>query len=133
MDPKSDHEFLKAKGAPPHVVKRGLGGLLEDWEKMAASIDQGYELGLDDYLNDLDIRQLLEEALKVVPEGERQKIQGRLEKADARMRSLTKPAPKCLWGEKVAREQGWSREKNWWYFARPLKADQELLEEIENL
>jgi hypothetical protein len=133
MDAKSDREFLKAKGAPPHVIERGLAGLIEDWEKVVASIGQGYASGLDDYLNDLDVRQLLGETMQVVSEGERQKFQERLKKADARMRSLTKPIPRCLWGEKVAKEEGWSREKNWWYYAQPLRADQELLEEIEKL
>ena len=133
MDPKSDCEFLQAKGAPPHVVKRGLAGLMEDWEKVVVLIGRGYDSGLDDYLNDMDLRQLLEETFKVVSEGEKQKFQERLQEADARMRSLTKPASKCLWGEKVAQEEGWNREKNWWYYARPLKADQELLEEIEKL
>jgi hypothetical protein len=132
MDSKSDHEYLKSKGAPPHVVKRGLAGLMEDWEKVVASIGQGYDLGLDDYLNDMDVRQLLEETLKVVSEGERQKFRERLQKTDDRMRSFTKSTLKCLWGEKVAHEEGWNREKNWWYYGQPLKADPEFLSEIEN-
>ena len=133
MDSKSDREYLKAKGVPPHIIERGLAGLMQDWEKVAASIGQGYDLGLDDYLNDLDIRQLLEETLEVVSEGERQKFRERLQKTDDRIRSLVKPTSKCLWGEEVAQKEGWSREKNWWYYAQPLRADQELIKEIEKL
>jgi hypothetical protein len=130
---KLDREFLKAKGAPTHIVEKGLAGLVETWEKVVASVRQGYPLGLDDYLNDMDGRQLLEETLAVVPETKRQKIQGRVEKTDALMHTLVKPTPKCLWGEKAAQEEGWTREKNWWYFFQPLEANPELLAEIKRL
>jgi hypothetical protein len=122
---KSDHEYLKAKGAPTHIIQGGLSGLVKTWEKVVASVRQGYPFGLDDYLNDMDGRQLLEETMAVVPDEERQKYQGRLRQSDAIMRTLVEPTEECLWGEGIARTEGWTREKNWWYFSRPLQADLE--------
>jgi hypothetical protein len=122
---KSDREFLKAKGAPDHIIQGGLAGLVKNWERVVASVRQGYPLGMDDYLNDMDGRQLLEETLMVVPERERQKYQARLKQTDALMQTLVRPREKCLWGDRVAQTEGWTREKNWWYFSRPLQADLE--------
>jgi hypothetical protein len=130
---KSDQEFLKEKGAASHVTKGGLAGLVENWEKVVSSVQQGYPFSLDDYLNDLDGRQLLEETLAVISEEEKQKHHKRLQRADALMRTLVRPAGKCLWGDQAARSEGWTREKNWWYFSRPIQAAPELLSEIEEV
>ena len=129
----SDREFLKEKGAAAHVIQGGLAGLVENWEKVVSLVQQGYPYGLDDYLNDLDGRQLLEETLAIIPEEERQKTHKRLQRADELMRTLVKPAGKCLWGDPVARSEGWTMEKNWWYFSRPIQAAPEVLSEIEGL
>ena len=62
-------EFLRNRGCPEHVVRGGLRGLVESWEEVVRSVEEGYSLGLDDYLNDMDGRQLIEEVLHVVPAG----------------------------------------------------------------
>jgi hypothetical protein len=125
--------FLREHGCPQHVIRGGLKGLVEDWESVVDSVEAGYALTLDDYLNDLDGRQLLGEALAVAPEDQRQKYLERLEHVDAWMRRLIRPAGKCLWGENIARTEGWTPEKNWWYFSQPIDADPELLAEIEEI
>jgi hypothetical protein len=127
----ADQKFLKAKGAADHVVQGGSAGLLENWEKVVAAVRQGYPFGLEDYLNDMDGRQLLEETLAVLPERERIKFQERLEQNDNVIRSLVKPTDHCLWGDRTAQKEGWTREKNWWYFSIPLHADSDLLSEIQ--
>jgi hypothetical protein len=129
-DPVSD--FLKGRGCPVHVIRGGLKGLIESWETTIESVSRGYSLGLDDYLNDMDGRQLIEEALGTAPDREKQKHADRLRQADARMKKLLVPAGKCLWGDEVAEAEGWSVRKNWWYFMKPLKAEKELLSEIED-
>ncbi len=130
-NPVSD--FLEGKGYADHVVQGGLKGLVENWEKIVSSVEQGYTLGLADYLNDLDGRQILEEALAVAPALEKEKYLERVYQADSRMRTLLKPAGKCLWGDRLARKEGWTMIKNWWYFFRPLRANPELLAEIDGL
>jgi hypothetical protein len=129
----SDRKFLKEKGAATHVIQGGLAGLVEAWGKVVSLVQQGYPYSLDDYMNDLDGRQLLEETLAIIPEEERKKNHKRLQRADELMRTLVRPVRKCLWGESVARSEGWTREKNWWYFSRPIQAPPELFSDIEDL
>ena len=130
-DPVAD--FLKARGCPAHVIRGGLMGLIESWETIVESVEKGYSLGLDDYLNDMDGRQLVEEALGVASEKDKKKYADRLRQADAGMKKLLVPAGKCLWGAEVAEAEGWSARKNWWYFMKPLKGGHDLLAEIEDL
>ena len=51
-DPVRD--YLQKKGCADHVINGGLAGLVETWEGIVESVAEGYSLGLDDYLNDLD-------------------------------------------------------------------------------
>jgi hypothetical protein len=130
-DPLKD--FLRERGSPKDVVEGGLAGLVDTWAGVVKSVEQGYLLTLDDYLNDLDARQILEEALKVAPQIEREKYTKKIESVDEKMRSLLKPAGKCLWGDDVAEAEGWTAKTNWWYFHRPVKGDPDFLREIEEI
>ncbi len=128
-DPVRD--YLLDRGCADRIIEGGLEGLVENWEKTVREVEEGYSLTLDDYLNDLDVRQLITEALVRARDDQRAAINDRLNEADKKMRSLTIPAEHCLWGDEIAQEEGWTAEENWWYFARPIKADQELLDEID--
>ena len=82
-------EFLRKRGCPEHVVRGGLRGLAESWEEVVRSVEEGYSLGLDDYLNDMDGRQLLDETLAIAPRRDQKDLPqanpaGRCENADAR-------------------------------------------------
>jgi hypothetical protein len=127
MDPV--REFLKRRGSADHVVRAGLPGLVESWESVVESVKRGYNLGLDDYLNDMDVRQLLDEALKLAKAD--QAYIERVRRADEAMRRLVKPIGRSLWGEKNAKEHGWSAEKNWWYFAVPINAGPALTDDLK--
>ena len=128
-DPVRD--YLSERGCGEHVIEGGLEGLVESWEKTVREVEEGYSLTLDDYLNDLDARQLIDDAMIVATDQQRARIDERLSRADEKMRGLTEPTKVCLWGEEVAEEEGWTAKENWWYFARPIKADAELLAEID--
>jgi hypothetical protein len=124
-------EFLRERGSGDHVVEGGLEGLVESWENTVRSVEKGYSLTLDDYLNDLDARQLIAEVLPVATADQRAGIASRLDRADQTMRKLTTPTPVCLWGGGVAEEEGWTPTENWWYFARPIQADPGFLAEVD--
>lgn len=126
-------EFLRERGCPFPVSERGLTGLVENWEKIVQSVEAGYLLTLDDYLNDLDTRQLLEDALQVAPLIEQQKFEERIRQADDQLKGLTTRASVCLWGDELAEAEGWTPKKNWWYYACPVDADAELLAEIAEI
>ncbi len=123
--------YLQETGSAQHVIDQGLEGLVESWERLVQSVDEGYALGLDDYLNDLDVRQLLEEVLAEATDEQREEYGERIRRADEAMKSLVEPTTGCLWGDEVATEEGWTAQKNWWYFSRPIKASEELLSEID--
>jgi len=112
-------QFLRARGCPDDVVAEGLEGLVSNWERIAAEVRDGYPLGLDDYLNDLDARQLLEGALTVADADEDDPVRARVDAADRLMRSAVRPVTECLWGDAVAAMEGWTPENNWWYFSLP--------------
>jgi hypothetical protein len=124
-------EFLRKRGCPEHVVRGGLRGLTESWEEVVRSVEEGYSLGLDDYLNDMDGRQLIEEVLHIAPVGDKNIFLKRIRQADAKMQWLVKPAGRCLWGDETARQEGWTAKKNWWYFSIPTHPGEEFLGEID--
>ncbi len=124
-------QYLRRKRASDHVVAAGLSGLVGQWETFARSVARGYQLDLDSYLNDLDARQLLSEALNVAPLNERQKYLARIAKADDLFKLSVKPLGRCLWGDAVAAREGWTAENNWWYFSRPISAGPELTDDLK--
>jgi len=127
------HEFLRKRGSGAHVIRGGLVGLVESWEKTVQSVENGYSLTLDDYLNDLDARQLIAEVWPIAGDDQRAAVAPRLGRADEMMRRATLPTPVCLWGREAAEREGWTPLQNWWYFARPIQADAELLSDIDEL
>ncbi len=128
-DPVRD--FLQRNGEPYSVVTRGLRGLVENWERIVAQVLEGYNLSLDDYLNDMDGRQLLENALELAPGEVRDAFLERVRDADLRIRRHLDTAGRCLWGGIVADDEGWTGERNWWYFERPRLAGPRLREELD--
>ncbi len=125
--------LLRSKGCADETADAGLEGLVGDWERTVREVSWGYPLGLDDYLNDLDVRQLLEEALEVALAAEREAVGPRIRAADALMRSLVAPREDCLWGEAVAAREGWTAERNWWYFSVPRSPGALLSGDLENI
>jgi hypothetical protein len=123
--------YLKTRGAAEHVVSGGLEGLVRDWEQFVESVADGYSLGAEDYLNDLDARQLVEEALAVAPPAQKKAVADDVRRADDLMRTLAHPVEKCLWGDDAARANGWVASRNWWYFVIPTKGDPDLLDELK--
>ena len=60
--------YLTGSGAGTHLLGLGMDGLIARWEAIADEVAAGYRLGLDDYLNDLDLRQILAGAVAAVAE-----------------------------------------------------------------
>ena len=124
-------EYLRKSGASYAVVAQGLRGLVENWERVVDQVMAGYDLTLDDYLNDMDGRQLLANALELAPAEVRDAFIPRVRDADMRIRLNLVPAGRCLWGAIVAGEEGWRPEEEWWYFERPRNPGPTLARELE--
>ena len=75
-------EYCRKKGYANHVVKGGLKYLVTNWERTVASITNGYSFGLDDYLNDMDGRKILNEVLDIATDEQKNLIEARIKIAD---------------------------------------------------
>jgi hypothetical protein len=51
--------YLRENGYPEHVVRGGRDGLVRRWFAFVEEVERGYEFGLEDYRNDLDIRGII--------------------------------------------------------------------------
>jgi hypothetical protein len=112
-------EYLSAKGYADRVVGGGIPYLVAAWERTAASIVAGKAQDWDDYLDAMDGRRILEEALSIALPEERAKWISRVRAADDQGRAHLVPTEVCIWGEANAEKHGYSRERDWWYYHRP--------------
>jgi hypothetical protein len=120
--------YLLARGCSDAVVRGGVPYLVERWEEIVAVIERGYDGELDDYLNDMDVRQILADvrAHHVMTAFE----PGSEFDADGRLRRQLVPARGCLWGRAAAELNGWTPEQNWWYFEYPRHPGDALFEDL---
>jgi hypothetical protein len=123
-------ELLRARGCPESVVSGGLEGLVGDWQAAVEQAERGWSLGLDDWLNELDGRQLVADVLEVASSHERTRATRRLEALDARMRDAGERVERCLWGERVASAHGWNPADEWWYWTLPRHRGQALRDDL---
>ncbi len=123
------HTYLISRGCSPLVVRRGLGGLLEHWTGIVHATERGRDESLDEWLNEMDLRDILAGALAAAPARERRAAAVRLDDADQRFHSVTEPCP-CLWGEEIAQNNSWRPEWQWWYFRRPVFPGPTLREDL---
>lgn len=112
-------DLLRARGAPEHVVEGGIERLVARWERTSREIEAGYDLEIEDYLNDVDGRQLIAELLAGAELEERDELEARVAIADARARERLVPAGGCLWGDELAASRGLDPAREWWYFELP--------------
>jgi hypothetical protein len=56
MNDTDIRRYLEENGYPKHIVSGGRAGLIDRWRKFVDEVERGYEFGLEDYRNDLDLR-----------------------------------------------------------------------------
>ncbi len=120
--------YLRDRGARPDLVEAGLPGLVKRWATIVDEIARGYQLTLDDYLNDMDVRDMIAGALAVAGTKERDALERSLAEADRKLHELTTPSP-SLWGPaaNIPNQQNPANSANladranlrWWYFRKP--------------
>jgi hypothetical protein len=131
MTPEHDpvHAYLVSRGCAPLVVRRGLVGLLEQWTDIVGAAERGRDSSLDEWLNDMDLRDILAGALAAAAPRERRAAALRLDDADQRFHVITVPCA-CLWGDDIAHTNSWRPEWQWWYFRRPTQPGPMLREDL---
>jgi len=116
---------------PPDIEEQRA--LIDQWAAFATDLARGYTFDLDNWLNDVDIRQLIREAAPMFGLHELAEYALKLEEADRAFRQATRALDKCVWGKKAAKREKWTAAKNWWYFRSPLRSNAELEEELAKI
>jgi hypothetical protein len=109
--------YMKSRGVAQHVIEDGLEGAIDRWDALARSA-RDYDLTLDDWLNDMDLRDVIEGSMQAADEPERESVAKLLAKADARMKKATVETG-SIWGKANAEKYQYDPVRTWWYFRRP--------------
>ncbi len=112
-------DYLASQGYADFVVREGLPGLVRRWEASVKWVVSGKSLDEESYRDDMDGRRILEEALNIARPEERAEWTRRVQTADDQIKAHLVPTKDCIWGEKVAAEYGYNRQRDWWYYHRP--------------
>jgi hypothetical protein len=126
-------EALVARGVAPHVIEGGLPRLVEKWEAVAAGLETGYRGTFDEWLNEMDGRDILALALSVAGEDDLRALGRRVRLADERVRARTTSSGACIWGSGNAARNGWTSGNQWWYFLVPKVMDRDFAHDVEKL
>ena len=118
QQPDRIRQYLRRRGCAPSVVKGGLDGLLKHWQSTVDTVAEGYDLTMEDYLNDMETRDVLAGALDVANADQRKAAESSLENLDKRFRELTVECPPVI-GERTAKENGHDPADQWWFYRRP--------------
>lgn len=114
---------------PPDVAD--LCELIDQWTAFAIDLDgKGYSFDLDNWLNDVDVRELILEALPMFSREEMGDHALKLDKADETFMTATRDFKRCVWGHGTARKEKWTAQKNWWYFRTPRRSNAQLEDEL---
>jgi hypothetical protein len=106
--------YLQDNGYPEHIVRGGREGLLRRWAEFVQELEQGYEFGLEDYRNDLDIRGIIG---LIGAEGE-------AEQADRRFQSVLTATDRRIWESSAG--------DPWWDFGYPRNVSGKLRADLES-
>lgn len=113
-------EFLRARGLAEETVNAGAEGLVARWEQAARDTEhERYPFGVEDWLDELDGRQLLHELTARVEGALTPALLARLREGDSRVEASTEVVGECLWGASMAKRMKWAPKTHWWYWRRP--------------
>jgi hypothetical protein len=121
---------------PSRPAAASLSDRVAAWERIVAQIEAGYGFGLDDWLNDMDLRRGIDDAIRALSFSEQKAnkdLETRLPACDRRFKRTTVAAGVCLWGSKVAAREGWRADRQWWYFRKPRRSNSALDREITDV
>ena len=109
-------------------MPRSLEDLITRWEQIAQHAAT-YNLTLDDWLNDLDLRDIINRRIADAPASDMSVLESRLNAADAMFRDATLESQRSLWGPTAGAEHHSTRQ--WWYFRYPSAAGATMRRDLE--
>jgi hypothetical protein len=104
--------WLRGRGCPAHVVRGGRAHLINAWKRFVSKVERGYDLTLDDYRNDLDIRTLIAHT----------GLASEVRDEDERFRALLTATDREIWTSDAP--------DPFWIYGYPRNARGELLEDL---
>ena len=114
---------------PPDVAE--LRDLIDQWATFTGELERkDYTFDLDNWRNDVDVRELILEALPMFSREEMGDHALKLDQADQAFRSNTRDFKRCVWGHGTQKKEKWTPETNWWYFRTPLRSNAQLEDEL---
>jgi hypothetical protein len=114
MTDAETRRYLRENGYPEHIVRGGKAGLIDRWRRFVDEVEEGYEFGIEDYRNDLDLRGVIR---LVGAEAE-------VSDADERLRAMLTNTDRRIW------ESG---EGNlFWDFGYPRNASREFIDSLRS-
>lgn len=113
MTDEEIQQYLRDNGYPEHLVRGGRAGLVRRWREFVEQAERGYNLGLEDYRNDLDLRAII--AMAGAEDDEVRAL-------DARLRAMLAHTDVRVW-ESLAGDPFWD-------FGFPRNASGDLLEDL---
>ncbi len=121
--------YLKSRGVSSELIEGGLEAAIDRWDAISRTA-KSYDFTLDDWLNDMDLRDIIEGALGVATPAERKAVTERLGKADHKIREATVKTG-SIWGSAMSGLLAPNPKKAWWYFRRPLDPGETMQEDLE--
>lgn len=117
---------------PPDVSE--LRASIDQWAEFAAELERkDYTFDIDNWRNDVDIRQLVLEALPMFSREEMGDHALKLDQADTTFKAVTRDFRKCVWGHGTQKKESWTPQNNWWYFRTPIRSNGQLEDELANV
>lgn len=114
---------------PPDVGE--LRDLIDQWSEFAGDLERkDYTFDLDNWRNDVDVRELIQEALPMFSREEMGDHALKLDAADQAFKTNTRVFKRCIWGHGTQKKEKWTAEANWWYFRTPLRSNAQLEDEV---
>ncbi|MEO7361382.1 MAG: hypothetical protein ABI120_13705 [Gemmatimonadaceae bacterium] len=96
------------------------------WARTAAQVERGYALTFDDYLNDLDLRRLIDERIREIGVARDDALPASLRialaAADDQFRRATIASEENVWGAENESDAGWTAEREWYYYRTPKRS-----------
>ena len=117
---------------PPDVTD--LRDSIDQWAEFVADLERkDYAFDIDNWRNDVDVRQLILEALPMFSREEMGDHALKLDMADRTFNAATRIFKKCVWGHGTQKKESWSPPANWWYFRTPIRSNEQLEDELANV
>jgi hypothetical protein len=110
-------EFLKKRRVAEHVIKGGIKYLFDCWKKFVEDCEKNSYMEIEEYLNDLDGRDILQD---VIEEFEKEDIMKwvviEVKKYDERFRKLLFNTDVCAWGKPNEHKYISTKKTRFWYW-----------------